>query len=198
MRTYHLSIGLTLLMLTSVVGISEAKTRHMQCKGSTTFVDGVETHLDTNGDGVSAGSSQGIENCNIGRFFLQDEAEWIVQPTVTTCPAGTGLEYHIDQTGGQHRLIATDEKTADQLYIKITSAALCLSFSPPSFLTFTVSGQTENIGGTGKYTGASGTAQFRGSGSYLMFGFKGGVFGGFGQSNFTSEGTLILPNDNDD
>jgi hypothetical protein len=47
---------------------------------------------------------QGLENCNICRFFFQEEAEWIPQSKVTTCPTGTTEELHIDSSqpeGGQ-------------------------------------------------------------------------------------------------
>ncbi len=185
------------LMLAGAVGAAEARTQHFHCKGSETFADGVETHIDTNGDGASAGSAQGLENCNIGRFFFQEEVEWIPRPVTTACPAGTTEELYIDPTHGQQRVVVTDEKTSDQLFGKATSATLCINTSAFPF-PFTVSGQGENIGGTGKYTGATGPYTFTAAGSYLMFGVKDGVFGGFGQVNFTSDGTLILPNDHED
>ena len=94
--------------------------------------------------------------------------------------------------------MATDQETGDQLFGKNTSATICINFSsfPTPPFPFTVSGQGVTTGGTGKYTGATGTGSFRTVGSYLQFGFKGGngVFGAFGQYTFTSDGTLTLPN----
>jgi hypothetical protein len=196
MRTRHFTLGIALLMLTGVVGVANAKTLHVHCTGSETFVDGVETNLDTDGDGHSAGVSQGIEICNIGRFFIVEESEFIHQPTLTTCPVGTTDEVHIDPTQGQHRGVATNEKTGDQLFFKTTLATLCGYFATFPF-TFTSSAQFEIIGGTGKYAGATGTSKAHFTGSYLQFGFKGGAggpFGGFAQFTFTSDSTLNLPN----
>lgn len=191
------------LMLTGAIGAAEASTQHLHCKGAGTFVAGVETHLDTNGDGASADLDQGLYNCRSdsgfpfsgNRFFFQEEVEWILRP-VTTCPVGTSEELYIDPTHGQQRVVSTDEKTGDQLFGQITSATLCVDFATLP-ITLTVSGQNETIGGTGKYAGATGTGNFHTVGSYLMFGFKDGVFGGFGHFNFTSDGTLILPNDHE-
>src|SRR5260221_8149165 len=104
MQTRHFTLGIALLMLTGVIGSAEAKTQHVHCQGSGSFADGVETNIDTNGDGVSAVLDQGLVNCSsLGRFFFQEETEWVFQPTVTTCPAGTTYEFHIDATQGQHR-----------------------------------------------------------------------------------------------
>jgi hypothetical protein len=197
MQTRHFTLGIALLMLTGAVGAAEARTRHVQCKGAGTFVDGVETHIDTNGDGQSASVDQGLQNCNIGRLFFQEELEWIPRPVTSACPAGTTEELFIDPTHGQQRGVSTNEKTGDQLFGKVTSATLCLNGSAFPF-PFTVSGQGEAIGGTGKYTGATGTDEFHSAGSFLIFGVKDGIFGGFGQFNFTSDGTLILPDDHKD
>ena len=68
-RSFIIGIALVLL-LTGAVGSAEAKTKHFRCTFAATFVDGVETHIDTNGDGLSAGTDQGLENCNIGRLFF--------------------------------------------------------------------------------------------------------------------------------
>jgi hypothetical protein len=103
------------------------------------------------------------------------------------------LEFHIDQTQGQHRSVSTDSKTGDQTFSQITSGTFCFD---------TATGQTTGtttgvyLGGTGKATGATGTFTSQTSGSYLMFGFKNGVFGGFGQFSGTLETTINFPNSN--
>jgi len=197
MRTHYLTVGMTLLLLTGTVVAADTKTQKVHCKGGESFTDGVETNIDTDSDGNSATLAQGAEVCDIGNFVFQEEAEWIHQPTVTTCPAGTTDEYHIDATHGQHRAVATDEKTGDQLFGQIPSGTLCIDFSsyPSLPFPFTASGQTATIGGTGRYAGATGTGSFHTVGSYLQFGLKGGTgaFGGFGQYTFTTDGTLTLP-----
>ncbi len=195
MRTRHFTLGIVLLLLTGTVGATETRTRQVHCKGGGTFVAGVETNLDTDGNGVSAETSQGAEVCNIGRFVFQEEVEWIRRPVTSACPAGTTDEFYIDATHGQQRAVATDQKTGDQLFGQITSGTFCLDFSsfPTPPFPFTVSGQNATTRGTGKYTGATGTGSFHTVGSYLAAGFKGGVFGGFGQFTFTADGTLTLP-----
>ena len=195
MRTRYFTLGIALLLLTGGVGAANAKTQQFHCKGGGTFTDGVETNIDTNGDGASATVDQGAEVCNIGNAVFQEEAEWIHRPAVTSaCPAGTTDELYIDATHGQQRFVATDEETGDQAFSQVTSATECFNASTGTF-----TGHAEGIiiGGTGKATGATGTFQNHFTGSYLQFGFKGGFpgpFGGFGQFTFTSDGTLNLPN----
>jgi len=192
MHTRHFTLGIALLLLTGVVGTASAKTQKFHCKGGGSFTDGVETNIDTNGDGASAKVDQGAQVCNLGNAVFQEEAEWIERPAVTSaCPAGTTLELYIDATHGQQRAVFTDEDTGDQGFSQITSATQCFNAST---FTFTGFGKGIIIGGTGKNTGATGTFTNRFSGSYLQFGFKNGVFGGFGQFTFTSDGTVNLPN----
>ena len=52
MRIRYLTCGLIQLMLMGLVGPVTAETRHLKCTLSVTGVDGVENHLDTNGDNV--------------------------------------------------------------------------------------------------------------------------------------------------
>jgi len=204
MKRHVFTVGIAVVvLLIGTVGRATdtgSITLQVHCKGSGTFADGVETNIDTNGDGVSARLNQGLENCKpIGRLFFHQEEEWIRQDAVTSaCPAETTDEYHINATQGQHRGVATKERTGDQLFGKITSGTLCINFSsfPNPPFPITASGQVETFGGTGRYAGATGTATFNTVGSYLQFGFKGGdedLFGGFGQFTFISNGTLTLP-----
>jgi hypothetical protein len=198
MRTYYFTLSIALLMFTGIVGAGQAKTLQVHCKGSGTFADGVETNIDVNGDGVSAGTDQGVEVCNSGSFVFQEEIEWIPRSVTSACPAGTTDELYLDSTHGQHRVVATDQKTGDQSFGKMTSGTICFNFSswPTPPFTFTNSVHVEVIGGTGKYTGATGSVDSHAAGSYIQYGFKGGTgaFGGFGQFTFTSDGTLTLPN----
>ncbi len=194
MRMHYWAFGLTVLLFTGAVLVAEADTQQFHCKGGGTFTDGVETNIDTNGDGVSATVDQGAEVCNTGNAIFQEEAEWIQQTAVSAdCPAGTTLELRITPTnGGQHRAVFTDTGTGDQAFSQMTSAIQCFN---ESTLKFTGHGQGIIVGGTGKNTGASGTFTSHFTGSYRQVGFKNGVFGGFGQFTFTLNGTLILLDD---
>jgi hypothetical protein len=192
MRTHYLAFGITLLMLTGAVVTAEAhNTERFQCKGGGTFTDGVETNIDTNSDRVSATVDQGAEVCNTGSAIFQEEAEWIHQSAVSAlCPAGTTDELRINARNhvGQHRAASTDLETGDQVFAQNTWAIECFNASTGRF-----TGRSEGniIGGTGKNAGAMGTYRNRFSGSYLQFGSKNGVFGGFGQFTFILNGTLI-------
>lgn len=195
MRTRYLTIGLSLFMLTGLASHAAAETRRFKCTISGTFTDdGVETHIDTNGDNLSATLDQGVFTCNGSNGVFQEEAEWISQPTITNCPDVPGMvELHIDPTQGQQRSVSTDAKTGDQTFSQITSGTLCLNiFTGQS----TSKSEGIYIGGTGKAAGATGTYTSQTSGSYLMLGFKNGVFGGFGQFTGTVDSTLIVPNGN--
>ncbi len=192
MRTRFSTLGLTLLMLTGFISSVSAKTQHLSCTFASTFADGVETHIDTNGDGVSAGLSQGIDNCNIGRFFIQLETEYVGPITpLTTCPQGTE-EFH----GVQNRSVWTEEKTSDQVLSEASVITLCLNPSLPD-LPFSYTGKVTVIGGTGKFAGATGSIDIRGAGKYLVLGVKDNVFGGFGQFTEIGTGTLTLPGEKD-
>jgi hypothetical protein len=192
MRTHYLALGMTALMLAGAVVVVEANnTEQFQCKGGGTFTDGVETHIDTNGDRVSATLDQGAEVCNTGRAIFQEEAEWIRRSAVTSyCPAGTTDELHINDRNkvGQQRAVFTDLETGDQVFSQTKWAVQCFNAATGKF---TGRGEGLITGGTGENAGATGTYKSRFSGSYLQFGFKDGVFGGFGQFTFTSTGTLV-------
>jgi hypothetical protein len=197
MKTRHFTISIALVLLLAGAGLGdETKTQHFRCTSSGTFADGVETNIDTNGDGASATLDQGFAKCNIGNSIFQEEVEWIFQPTLTDCPNVPGmLELHISQTQGQHRAVGTDLATGDQTFSQFISGTLCLN-SLTGLLTTTAKGIY--LGGTGKFAGATGTFASQASGSYLAAGSKGGVFGGFGQFTSTLTGTLTLPKGNGD
>src|SRR5262245_11545420 len=91
MNRRHLILGIGMVVLLAVAGNSgEGKTKHVSCTFAATFVSGVETHLDTNGDLRSASVHQGLANCNIGRFLFQEEFEFLDPlPAPVTYPTGT-------------------------------------------------------------------------------------------------------------
>jgi hypothetical protein len=189
MNLRHLTLGIGLVVLLAGAGTSaEVKTKHLSCTFAATFVSGVETHLDTNGDTRSASVHQGIVNCNIGRFLFQEEFEF--QPCQgacpVSCPAGTA-EFDLVQAHG----VLTAQKTGDQLFFEDAAGASTFCLNPD--LTFSFTEQGTFAGGTGKYAGASGSFDGQGPGQYLVSGSKEGVFGGFGQFTETVTGTLNIP-----
>src|SRR5262245_33656885 len=189
MTIRHLTLGLGMVLLLAGAGNSaEVKTKHLSCTFAGTFISpGVETHIDTNGDMVSAGVHQGLVNCNIGRFLFQEEFEFqACQEACGSCPAGTA-EYDLVQAHG----VLTAEKTSEQLFFADAAGASTFCLNPD--LTFSFTEHATFAGGTGEFTGASGFFDGQSTGKYLAFGSKEGVFGGFGQFSETATGTLTIP-----
>ena len=188
MNRRHLTLGIGMVLLLAGAGNSaEVKTKHVRCTVSATFVSGVETHLDTNGDGRSASAHQGLTHCNLGRFVFHEVAEFQAPlPAPVTCPADT-LEFPLQQL----QAVRTEEKSGDQLFFAVATneGTFCLQ---PSDFTFSATWQGTIIGGTGRFTGASGSFELQTTGKYLVTGEKEGVFGGFGQFNGTTTETLVI------
>lgn len=188
MNIRHLTMTIGMVLLLASVGNSaEVKIKQISCTFAATFVSGVENHLDTNGDGRSASTHQGIVNCNIGRFFFQEAFEFqnpLSAPV--TCPAGT-TEFDLVQA----QVVLIAEKTSDQLFFEDAAGEVTFCLNPDLTFSFTEHGTF--AGGTGQFTGASGSIDGQGTGKYLVSGSKEGVFGGFGQFTETVTGTLNVP-----
>ena len=187
MKGCDFTIGIALvLLLAGASNGDDSKTKHLSCSFSATFVSGVENHLDTNDDKRSASVHQGFVNCNIGRFLLHEEFEFL-NPLTTpvSCPAGT-TEFDLLQA----RVVLTSEKTADQLFFEDASGGETFCLNPDLTFSFTEHGTF--AGGTGQFTNASGSIDGESTGKYLISGSKEGVFGGFGQFTETATGTLTI------
>ena len=197
MNVRYLTVGIGLVLIWAGAGNSaEVKSKNgtptqVICSFSATFADGVESHIDTNKDGVSAVLDHAISNCNIGRFFISGAAEYqapLLSPK--TCPVGSTLEFRLQQARG----VGIEERTGDQLFVEygINGLTLCVNVLDG---TVTSTGGGTYAGGTGQFEGASGSFKVRATGRYLATGEKDGVFGGFGQYTGKSKGELILPAD---
>ena len=192
MRINTLLVGFTLALFPSFVSQVSADTRTTTCTLAGSFTTGVETNIDTNGDGFSGTLDQGVATCKDGtRAVFQNEVEWVLQPSVTSCPNQPGMaEFHISETAGQGRSVATDLKTTDQTFSKIVSGTLCVDTATG---TFTGTTHSVYLGGTGKYAGVTGTSDGQTVGTYLVVGSKGGQFGAFGRFSSTAQTTINLP-----
>jgi hypothetical protein len=120
---------------------------------SSTSVSGVENHLDTNGDGRSSSVHQGLVNCNIGRFLLHEEFEFLEPLTApVTCPTGT-TEFGLVQS----RVVLISEKNADQLFFEDPTGGETFCLNPDLTFSFTEHGTF--AGGTGQFTDARSTVK---------------------------------------
>jgi hypothetical protein len=183
---FTIGIALVLLLAGASHGADSSKTKRLNCAFSGTFVSGVESHLDTNGDGRSASVHQGSANCNIGRFLFHEEFEFLNPlPAPVSCPTGT-TEFDLQQA----RIVLTSNKTADQLFIEDAAGGVTFCFNPDLTFSFTEHGSL--AGGTGQFAGTTGSIDGQATGKYLVTGSKDGVFGGFGQFTETATGTLNI------
>src|SRR5215813_13746870 len=116
MEKYCCTIGIAAVLLLAGIGnAADTKTQNFRCATSGTFANGVETLIDTNDDGISATLDQGLQNCNTGRSFFNEETEYqapLDADHLVNCPAGTFQEFHIWQGRG----VVSDEKTGAQLF----------------------------------------------------------------------------------
>ena len=173
------------LLLAGVSNSDETKSKQLTCTFGGTFTDGVETNIDTNNDKISANLHQGVQVCNIGRFLLHSENEFrAALPSPVTCPVGS-QEFDLVQAHG----VLTAEKSSDQLFYEDAAGGFKFCLNPD--LTFSLTEHGTWVGGTGQFTGASGSFDALGTGKFLVTGSKEGIFGGFGQFTNTITGTLI-------
>jgi len=71
MKTCQFTIGIALvLLLAGVSNSDQTKTKQMSCTFGGSFTDGVETHIDTNGDTISANLHQGPSELQYWQVFL--------------------------------------------------------------------------------------------------------------------------------
>jgi hypothetical protein len=188
MKGCNFTIGFALvLLLAGASNADDSKTKHLRCTFSATFVSGVENHLDTNGDGRSASTHQGVVNCNIGRFLFHEEFEFLKPlDAPVSCPPGT-TEFDLQQG----RVVLTSEKTTGQLFFEDEAGGVTFCFNPDLTFSFTEHGSF--AGGTGQFKEASGSIDGQATGKYLVSSFNDGIFAGFGQFTETATGTLNIP-----
>ena len=193
MRTHYLTLGLTLFMLTGVVGAAHAKDQHdtsskagtRELPWKTSFSGSVvNTQSDTNGDGNKGGvSSTGIKG-SLGSGTARVTSEFAFSGP-GTCPNGNaGLNFTL-LPGTGHGIFRFDS-TGDLLFTKTSSATLC--FDPLTTIQF-FSGAENITGGTGRFAGAAGSTTYSGTATTL---FDDGAGNFFAELSGTIEGTIIL------
>ena len=186
MHSYKLAMCMTAAVtLTAATGFADDNPKEKKIR-STFACSFVPSTFDNNGDGLQASLSQCTGKGSGGPFTSQGLSEILPPlPHPVTCPQGT-TEYPYEANWG----VGTNSNTFDQLLTGIEypdAGALCLN---PDGYTFTFDYTAFIFRGTGKLTGAQGTIETKGTGSFLACDPGGRCIG---NSSGTSEGTLILP-----
>lgn len=146
----------------------------------------VPSSFDFNGDGVKAHyvTFSGLSTLGPvhGGFLVEYDFQSVAPHP--DCPPTTVLLPII--VSASNRAVTLPH---GQIYLRddATSARFCLH---PDTGAFTMSLKGVFTGGMGKYAGASGTYQYKGSGNVLLLDKSGMPFGGF---TLRTEGKLIIP-----
>jgi hypothetical protein len=163
-------VGLGLLFaVVAPVEAGETETKVIKSKGSGSFVsanfDFDHPDLSTPADYING---EGISNA--GKFTNQAVDEFAPDGKTCTVPgggAGAGTEFTLVADVSVFRFTAT----GDLLFLKSTSGTSCTDVSrfptPPFPFILTETGIF--TGGTGKYSGATGTFTFKVHGAFLSF-----------------------------
>jgi hypothetical protein len=169
----------------------ETETKVIKSKASATFVS---ANFDFDNPNLKdpANYHNGAGISSAGKFTFQAVAEFAPDKHTCTLPggvAGAGTEFALVADVQVSRFTAT----GDLLFTKGTSATLCEDFStsptPPFPFIFTETGVV--TGGTGKYSGATGTFTATGDGATLSVDATGArLFGWFENKEVT---TLTVP-----
>jgi hypothetical protein len=179
------------LLFAAVAPVEAGTTKIIKSKGSGSFVsanfDPDHANLSTpagylNGEGIS----------NAGKFTNQAVDEFAPDGNKCTVPGGVanaGTEFTLVADVSVFRFTAT----GDLLFLKSTSGTSCIDSStfptPPFPFILTETGIF--TGGTGKYSGATGTFTFKVHGAFLSFDATGAR--GFAWFEDTAVMTVTVP-----
>jgi hypothetical protein len=167
------------------------KTKVIKSKASGSFVS---TNFDFDHPDLS--TPAGYENVegksNAGKFTIQAVTEFAPDGKTCTVPgggAGTGTEFTLVGDAAVVRFTAT----GDLLFLKETSGTECADFSTFPTPPFPIIATTTGIvtGGTGKYSGATGTVTFDVKAAFLSLDATGQR--GFGWFKDTAVMTVTVP-----
>jgi hypothetical protein len=119
----------------------------------------------------------------MGPFTGQGQSEYQLPLSApVTCPSDT-VEFPLMGSNS----VTTDTHTGDQLFSFSSSGTLCVNLSTGAF---TFQGTYDYFGGTGRLTGATGSAQVKGTGLYHVCDPANRCFG---SQTGTFTGPIILP-----
>ena len=185
-------LGLVAFWFLVVAPAEAGEAKVIKSKASGSFVS-ANFDFDHPDLSTPANSTNGVGRSNAGQITSQGANEYTPDLNMKTCtvPGGTpnaGTEYKLVQDVDVSRF-----ENGDLLFLKSTSGTACQDFStfpsPPFPFTFTETGIV--TGGTGKFSGATGTYTGTGNGATLFLDATGErVFGWF-KSTFVT--TVTVP-----
>jgi hypothetical protein len=181
MQLHKLAIGMTVRFILSVAaGSVEAKQIKVKGSFSGSFSP---SDFDFNQDGQKADSNFVTGTGALRRFTGQGQSEYqLPLPAPVTCPSDT---VEVPLMGSN--AVSTDTRTGDQLWSFSGSGTLCVNLSTG---VFTFQGTYDYFGGTGRFTGASGSVQVKSTGLFHVCDPANRCFG---NATGTFTGTIILP-----
>lgn len=184
-RKKRLIIGAAIgCLLVTSIGRVEAKDIRFTGKFAGTSL---HSRIDRNDDGLPANWSTGVTTGTLGKRTFQSLYEFVPTGPTTECPGGLFI---IDVANGQGFGAFTETfPNGDQYYARVLTATSCFDSAGG----YTGSTTISIVGGTGKFTGASGNVE----NSYIGF-FQVGDANAiprqaFGPYSGEFTGTLILP-----
>ena len=183
MNKYSWTIGLACSFVIALAsGRAEARDTHIKGDNAGTFLS---TRIDLNNDGDLALGGTWVEKSNLGQSSAQAVIEGVAVPPTGACPAD-----QVETALVAGSVVNTFLHTRDQLFIQFTSRMACID---P--VTGVASGHViaTITGGTGKFAGATGSVEYRFTGSTLLTDFDPASNQGFFSFAGTVSGTLTLP-----
>jgi hypothetical protein len=150
-----------------VLAVSAAEAKTFKFNG-TTSGSALSTEIDTNADNIKASLNSGGGKSTLGAFTFQSLTEYAVSGPAT-CPNGQSGTVFSLVPGSGHTVFRFP--TDDLLFSQYTNATLCFVDNPDPLpdMFFVTSGDAEIIGGTGKYTNATGSFQLTGGVARRLF-----------------------------
>jgi hypothetical protein len=165
----------------SAARVAQAREIHLRLSYSGSALS---TQGDTNHDGIKAGLGTVSCKSNLGRCTAQGVGEAVVAGPAT-CPNGSA---GIDLTllPGTGHGVTRFEESGDLLFGQLSSETVCYD---PSTGTQFKSGTDTITGGTGRFAGATGQTEFRGTQWPLYVDADGN---GFAAQEGTVTGTIVV------
>jgi hypothetical protein len=183
MNKYSWTIGLACSFVI-VLASGRAEARDIRIKGDWAG-SALTSRIDLNNDGGLADWATWVEKSNLGQSSAQFVIEQVIVPPTGACPAD-----QVETALVAGSIVNTFLHTRDQLFIQFTSRIACID---P--VTGVASGHViaTIMGGTGEFAGATGSVEYRFTGSTLLADFDPASNQVFGPFTGTVEGTLALP-----